>query len=185
MEEKSKTAAELLEESWSWKHPDRAKTVADGVAWLVMKGFTTEKDLHLTEGFISRDKLRMNMKIWLPSRQVVDIIVYGETSPLGMCEYGWSAEYVFEDRHVEAFSFGLRGACNIPVLKDRQVDQVVFKAVREAAAVYELYAVERERDEKARNAAADFIAERRNFDTGHKLKAEDCQYIPLIKEDPE
>lgn len=28
-------------------------------------------------------------------------------------------------------------------------------------------------------------AERRNCDTGHKLKAADCQYIPLIKEDPE
>ena len=88
MTEKSKTAAELLEESWSWKHPDRVKTVADGVAWLIMKGFTTEKDLHLREGFISRDKLRMSMKIWLPSRQVVDIIVDGETSPLGRCEYG-------------------------------------------------------------------------------------------------
>ena len=40
-----KTANDYLEESWSWKRPEQIDALSRGVAWLMSKGFTTNKDL--------------------------------------------------------------------------------------------------------------------------------------------
>ena len=96
---------------------------------------------------------------------------------------GWTAEYVFEDRSVEAFAFGLRGACDIPAIEADGVERAVIAAIREASAICELYDLDRSRDDEARRKVAEFLADRRDSDTMHQLKAEDCRYVPLIKED--
>ena len=178
-----KTANDYLEESWSWKRPEQIDALSRGVAWLMSKGFTTNKDLRQNEGFIHHDKVQLNMRVWLEDRREVCVIATGAVNHPYDTGVGWTAEYVFEDRSVEAFAFGLRGACDIPAIEADGVERAVIAAIREASAICELYDLDRSRDDEARRKVAEFLADRRDSDTMHQLKAEDCRYVPLIKED--
>ena len=178
-----KTANDYLEESWSWKWPEVITQFTKGVTWLMEKGFTTTKDFRANEGFICHNGVRMHMKVWLADRRLVDIIVTGDLNTIGGKNVEWTAEYVFEDKHVEAFAFSLRGSCDVPALESADVKDVVIWAIREAGGIYELYDLERDKDEKAKQAVADFLRDRRSSDTDHQCNPEDCRYVPLIKEE--
>ena len=187
MEKKNKTqraqAAQLVHEAGLKLTGALLLQLSQGLVWLVESGFTTHGDDRYFSsgqpiGYIRRDSLLLFNDIWLESGKQVRVGAYGELKDTGVKRYVWRATISFTDRDMEAFRRQLQESLGMEPQDEKDASTAVYKAVRLAKAVEDLFNADRKKTDKVKKVIAGYLKSRMASDFS-TATGEDCEVRSL------
>ena len=182
--EKRTAAAKLVYDA-SPKYDGATLTqLASAVNWLLESGFGTHgtRDTYAQRriGYIRQGCVLLFDDMKIDNGVEIRVSAYGELREKPK-RWVWRAGVEFEDKDRETFRSQLQTSCGFEASEEQDVSTAVFKAVRMAMAVDDLYNAERHKTDKTRKIIAGYLRKRMDSDFS-TATGEDCDVsrLPLL-----